>query len=64
MRSEEDDFPGIGRDAVTEKHVVRFDVVVYSNHQLSLGCRVRSMVAKNAATVSDLGDFQIVSVDE
>jgi hypothetical protein len=62
--SEERDFAGIGRDAVAEEDVVRFGMAINGDDELRVRCGMRSMVTENAGTVADLGDFQIVAVDE
>jgi len=62
--SEERDFAGIGRNAVAEEYVVRFGMVIDADDELRVRCGVRSMVAENAGAIADLGDFQIVAVDE
>lgn len=64
LESEERDFAGIGRDAVAEEDVVRLGVTVDRDDELRVRCGVRPMVAENAGAVADLGNFQIVSVDE
>jgi len=62
--SREPDFAGIGGDAVAQEDVVRFAFAIDGDDQLGVGRWVRSRVAENARIGADLGNFQIVAVDE
>lgn len=62
--SREPDFAGIGGDAVAQEDVVRFALAIDGDDQPSLGRWVRPRFAENARIEADLGNFQVVAVDE